>query len=139
MKLCLLTIAAVAQHTLLHHLSMAACLSSCRLCSQAAPCALSSPGQAFRGYQGWPQSEVRSPASVQASEQGSAKANGVDDAFLRHRTSQRFGADLQAQQQQQQQCKGRGGDDDLAPRRPLSDRRAKMDDVRAKQAAGWAA
>eukprot|EP00891_Asterochloris_glomerata_P005440 jgi/Astpho2/5440/Aster-07389 len=56
---------------------------------------------------------------------------GVDNSFLRHQASQRFGADLQGQQARTLQS----GDDDLAPRLQLAERRSKMDSIRAKAAA----
>lgn len=58
-------------------------------------------------------------------------ASGIDERFLAHQASQRFGADLQAQQQ----GKLRSGDDDWSARMPLSQRRAKYDNVKAKQSA----
>lgn len=58
-------------------------------------------------------------------------ASGVDERFLAHQASQKFGADLQAQSR----SKARSGDDDLSTKAPLSQRRAKLDSVRAKQAA----
>lgn len=58
-------------------------------------------------------------------------ASGIDERFLANQASQRFGADLQAQQK----GKLRSGDDDLSARIPLSQRRAKFDSVKAKQAA----
>lgn len=58
-------------------------------------------------------------------------AAGVDERFLGHQASQRFGADLL----KQQKGKVRSGDDDLSAKLPLSQRRAKLDGVKAKQAA----
>ena len=60
-------------------------------------------------------------------------AAGVDERFLGHQASQRFGADLL----NQQKGKLRSGDDDLSAPLPLSQRRAKFDGVKAKQAARW--
>ena len=57
--------------------------------------------------------------------------SGVDERFLTHQASQKFGADLQAQQK----GKLRSGDDDLSAKMPLSQRRAKYDSVKAKQSA----
>ena len=65
--------------------------------------------------------------------EGSQKG-GVDNSFLQHQTFQRFGADLQGQQARTLQS----GDDDLAPRPQLAERRSKMDSIRAKAAARWA-
>ena len=56
-------------------------------------------------------------------------AAGADEGFLRHQASQRFGADLLTQQR----GKVRSGDDDLSAKLPLSQRRAKLDGVKAKQ------
>ena len=60
-------------------------------------------------------------------------ASGVDERFLAHQASQKFGADLQAQQR----GKLKSGDDDLSARMPLSQRRAKYDSVKAKQSARY--
>lgn len=71
-------------------------------------------------------------AGVQVAE--GSQNGGVDNSFLRHQASQRFGADLQGQQARTLQS----GDDDLAPRLQLAERRSKMDSIRAKAAARWA-
>ena len=69
--------------------------------------------------------------AVQMDDRG---VSGVDERFLTHQASQKFGADLQAQQK----GKLRSGDDDLSAKMPLSQRRAKYDSVKAKQSARWA-
>lgn len=58
---------------------------------------------------------------------------GVDERFLGHQASQRFGADLL----NQQKGKIRSGDDDLSGKLPLSQRRAKLDGAKSRQAARW--
>lgn len=58
-------------------------------------------------------------------------AAGVDERFLGHQASQRFGADLL----NQQKGKVKSGDDDLSTRLPLSQRRAKLDGAKSRQAA----
>lgn len=58
-------------------------------------------------------------------------AAGVDERFLGHQASQRFGADLL----NQQKGKVRSGDDDLSTKLPLSQRRAKLDGAKSRQAA----
>lgn len=58
---------------------------------------------------------------------------GVDEWFLGHQASQRFGADLL----NQQRGKVRSGDDDLSGKLPLSQRRAKLDGSKSRQAARW--
>ena len=55
---------------------------------------------------------------------------GIDDGFMQHAVSQRYGGDLSAAG-----LKGRSGDDDLPLREPLHERRAKYDAVRARQTA----
>ena len=55
----------------------------------------------------------------------------MDGRFLANQTSQRFGADLAAQQR----GKLKSGDDDLSAKLPLSQRRAKFDGVKAKHSA----
>ena len=57
-------------------------------------------------------------------------AAGIDERFLGHQASQRFGADLL----NQQRGKVRSGDDDLSAKLPLSQRRANFDGVKARQA-----
>lgn len=57
----------------------------------------------------------------------------MDERFLGHQASQRFGADLL----NQQKGKVRSGDDDLSGKMPLSQRRAKLDGARSRQAARW--
>jgi U3 small nucleolar RNA-associated protein 3 len=56
----------------------------------------------------------------------------VDPSFSRHRVNQKFGADLAAQQAAAARRNPRSGDADLPSRETLSDRRAKMDGIRAK-------
>lgn len=63
---------------------------------------------------------------------GDGGLGAVDPAFLKHRANQKFGADL-AEQASKRGV--RSGDADLPFREPLSDRRAKMDAVRARAAA----
>lgn len=58
---------------------------------------------------------------------------GVDERFLGHQASQRFGADLL----NQQRGKVRSGDDDLSGKLPLSQRRAKLDGAKSRQATRW--
>lgn len=58
---------------------------------------------------------------------------GVDERFLGHQASQRFGADLL----NQQKGRVRSGDDDLSGKLPLSQRRAKLDGAKSRQAARW--
>ena len=60
---------------------------------------------------------------------------GADGTFTRHRASQKFGADLAAQAAAGKRKAVASGDADLPARAPLSERRAKYDAVRAKQAA----
>lgn len=56
----------------------------------------------------------------------------VDPSFSKHRANQKFGADLAAQQAAAAHRNPRSGDADLPTRETLSDRRAKMDGIRAK-------
>lgn len=56
----------------------------------------------------------------------------VDPGFSKHRANQKFGADLAAQQAAAARRNPRSGDADLPTRESLSDRRAKMDGIRAK-------
>jgi U3 small nucleolar RNA-associated protein 3 len=56
----------------------------------------------------------------------------VDPSYARHRANQKFGADLAAQQAAAARRNPRSGDADLPTRETLSDRRAKMDGIRAK-------
>lgn len=58
--------------------------------------------------------------------------SGVDARFVKHRSNQRFGADIAAQEAR---IGVRSGDDDLPERESLSVRRAKTDGIRAKRAA----
>ena len=85
---------------------------------------------------------IHSPGHVHSLQQGAVYtmcciqvddggANGVDERFLANQTSQRFGADLA----NQQKGKLKSGDDDLSAKLPLSQRRAKYDNVKAKHSA----
>jgi U3 small nucleolar RNA-associated protein 3 len=56
----------------------------------------------------------------------------VDPRFSKHRANQKFGADLAAQQAAAARRNPRSGDADLPTRESLSDRRAKMDGIRAR-------
>lgn len=58
----------------------------------------------------------------------------VDPSFSRHRANQKFGADLAAMAARKQP---RSGDADIPARDSLTDRRAKMDGVRAKSAVNF--
>ena len=55
----------------------------------------------------------------------------MDERLLAKQKSQRFGADLA----NQQKGKLKSGDDDLSAKLPLSQRRAKYDNVKAKHSA----
>lgn len=74
-------------------------------------------------------------------------ASAIDAVFQRHKASQRFGADLEAQAAAAGRRGARSGDADLPAREALHERRAKLDSVRARQqvrgggvvAGGWSA
>ncbi|PRW45524.1 Something about silencing 10 [Chlorella sorokiniana] len=66
---------------------------------------------------------------------GGEGASAIDAVFQRHRASQKFGADLEAQALAAARKGGRSGDADLPSREPLYERRAKFDSVRARQQA----
>ena len=61
----------------------------------------------------------------------------VDPSFSRHRANQKFGADLAAAAAIDARKNPRSGDADLPVRDSLSDRRAKMDGIRAKSAVNF--
>lgn len=58
---------------------------------------------------------------------------GVDAMYLKHRTSQKYGADTARRGKL-----GRSGDDDVPERAPLHERRAMVDDIRARRGAAAA-
>lgn len=64
---------------------------------------------------------------------GDGAGSAIDAVFQRHKASQRFGADLEAQALAAERRGGRSGDADLPAREPLHERRAKFDSVRARQ------
>jgi U3 small nucleolar RNA-associated protein 3 len=59
----------------------------------------------------------------------------IDPGFAHHRAGQKFGADLAAQAAAAARRAPRSGDADLPRREPLTERRARMDGVRARAAA----
>ncbi|PSC73947.1 Something about silencing 10 [Micractinium conductrix] len=64
---------------------------------------------------------------------GGGEGSGIDAIFQRHRASQKWGADLEAQAMAASRKAPRSGDADLPQKEPLYERRAKFDSVRARQ------